>query len=193
MAAVADEEGEVRDLSTEQLRDAAGIADRTYRRARTALLASGSVELVNGVGGRGNTNVWTVRDPRETGDAVSSRVPRRVAPPAGARPLIASAVSPGAAAQVHERAAQAVGKGGQDRTLTAGNSPILTGVSEPKGGHDRTVPRREVSCRDRGFGRKGRSGSDTFRARADRKPGANPGENPGRNPGSPTRAREGNP
>jgi hypothetical protein len=140
MAAVADEEGGVHDLSTEQLRDAAGIADRTYRRARTALLASGLVELVNGVGGRGNTNVWTVRDPRETGDAVSSHVPRRVAPPAAARPLIASAVSPGAVAQVQEQAAQTVGKGGQDRTLTAGNSPILTGVSEPKGGHDRTVP-----------------------------------------------------
>ena len=94
MAAVADEGGAVRDLSTEQLCLAAGIADRTYRRARTALLASGSVELVNGVGGRGNTNVWMVRDPRELGDAVPSRVPRRVAPPAGARPLIASAARP---------------------------------------------------------------------------------------------------
>ena len=31
-------------------------------------------------------------------------------------------------------------KGGQDRTHTAGNSPILTGVSGAKGGHDRTVP-----------------------------------------------------
>ncbi len=68
MAAVADERGEVRDLSTEQLCAAAGIADRTYRRARTALLASGQLELVSGAGGRGNTNVWTVRDPREAGD-----------------------------------------------------------------------------------------------------------------------------
>ena len=139
MAAVADEDGAVRDLSTDQLCLAAGIADRTYRRARTALLASGSIELVNGVGGRGNTNVWMVRNPRELGDAVRSRVPRRVAPPAGARPLIASAGSPGAAAQVQQPATEVGEKGGQDRTLTAGNSPILTGVSGTKGGHDRTV------------------------------------------------------
>ena len=93
MAAVADEEGAVRDLSTEQLCAAAGIADRTYRRARDALLASGQLELVSGVGGRGNTNVWSVRDPREIGDARPHRAPRRVAPPAGARPLVASALA----------------------------------------------------------------------------------------------------
>jgi hypothetical protein len=139
MAAVADEEGTVRDVSTDELCLAAGIADRTYRRARAALLASGSVELVNGVGGRGNTNVWMVRDPRERGDAGPGRVPRRVAPPTGARPLIASAASPAAAAQVDEPAAEAAGKGGQDRTVPAGKGPILTGVSAQRGGHDRTV------------------------------------------------------
>jgi DnaA N-terminal domain len=138
MAAVADEEGSVCDLSTEQLRDAAGIADRTYRRARTALLAAGSVELVNGVGGRGNTNVWIVRDPRQMGDAVFSSVPRRVAPRAGARPLIASAVSSAAAAQRDEPGAVAVEKSGHDRTVAVGKGPILTGVSASKGGHDRT-------------------------------------------------------
>ena len=63
MAAVADEHGEVRELSTEELCAAAGIADRTYRRARAALLASGQLELISGTGGRGNTNVWSVRDP----------------------------------------------------------------------------------------------------------------------------------
>ena len=83
MAAVADERGEVRDLSTDELCAAAGIADRTYRRARTALLASGQLELVSGVGGRGNTNVWTVRDPREAGDVPAARTRRRVAPPRG--------------------------------------------------------------------------------------------------------------
>jgi hypothetical protein len=139
MAAVADDEGVLRDLSTEQLRVAAGIADRTYRRVRTALLASGSVDLVNGLGGRGNTNVWMVRDPRERGDAVPGRVPRRVPPPTGTRPLIASTASPAAAAQVDEPAAETAGKGGQDRTLTAGNSPILTGVSAQKGGQDQTL------------------------------------------------------
>jgi DnaA N-terminal domain len=140
MAAVADEEGAVCDLSTEELCQTAGVADRTYRRARTSLLASGSVELVNGVGGRGNTNVWTVRDPREIGDAVSSRVPRRLAPQAGAHPLIASATSPAGASSVQESATEAAGKGGQDRTLTSGNRPILTGVSDAKGGQDQTVP-----------------------------------------------------
>jgi hypothetical protein len=140
MAAVADAEGAVRDLSTEQLCSAAGIADRTYRRARTALLASGAVELINGVGGRGNTNVWMVRDPGELGDTVPGHAPRRVAPPAGARPLMASAASPGAARQVRESATAADGKGGQDRTLPVGSGPILTGVSASKGGRDRTVP-----------------------------------------------------
>jgi hypothetical protein len=137
MAAVADEEGVVRDLSTEQLCAGAGIADRTYRRARAALLASNSIELVNGVGGRGNTNVWMVRDPR--GDASSSRIPWRVAPPAGVRPLIKSAGSPGAMAQAHDAPSLTGEKGGHNQTLTAGNCPILTGVSAQKGGHDQTL------------------------------------------------------
>ena len=41
MAAVADEGVAVRDLSTHELCSAAGIADRTYRRARASLLATG--------------------------------------------------------------------------------------------------------------------------------------------------------
>jgi hypothetical protein len=137
MAAVADEDGAVRDLSTEQLCSAAGIADRTYRRARTALLASDAVELLGG--GRGNTNVWVVRDPRELGDGVSGRSPRRVAPPAGARPLMVPAAAHGAEAQTRQPAAVADGKGGHDRTLPVGNGPILTGVSGSKGGQNRTV------------------------------------------------------
>ncbi len=120
MAALADGDGVVRDVSTEQLGAAAGIADRTYRRARQELLQRGELLLVSGVGGRGNTNVWTVRDPRS--DAREPRrAPRRVAPPAGARPLVASA------------------KGGQDRTVEEGNRPILTGVSAANPGHDWTL------------------------------------------------------
>jgi DnaA N-terminal domain len=122
MAAIADSGGEVGDLSTEQLCAAAGIADRTYRRARGALLASGELQLVSGVGGRGNTNVWILRDPRTSG-ALPALAPRRVAPPAGARPLVASA-----------------DKGGHGRTVAAENCPTLAGVSEAKGGQDRTVP-----------------------------------------------------
>ena len=138
MAAVADEERTVRDLSTEQLRAAAGVADRTYRRARAALLASGQVELVSGLGGRGNTNVWSVGDPRASGQALPPRLPRRVAPPTGARPLVAT--SSDLAATALEASTAAGEKGGQDRTLPRGNRPILTGVSSAKGGHDQTVP-----------------------------------------------------
>jgi hypothetical protein len=50
MAAIADADGAVRDFATEQLRAAAGVADRTYRRARKELLSTGEVVLVNGVG-----------------------------------------------------------------------------------------------------------------------------------------------
>ena len=88
MAALADDERLVRDLSTEQLCAAAGVADRTYRRARSALLGAGELELVSGIGGRGNTNVWGVRDPAHerrgasplcstAGDATGWRAPRR--------------------------------------------------------------------------------------------------------------------
>ena len=135
MAALADERGDVCDLSTEQLCAAAGIADRTYRRARTALLESGRLDLVSGAGGRGNTNVWTVRDPRGGGDELAARTPRRVAPPADARPLVASASSPHA----QEQASGAEEKGGHDRTVSLEKCPALTGVSDAKGGHDRTV------------------------------------------------------
>jgi hypothetical protein len=137
LAAVADEKGAVRDLSTEQLCAAAGVADRTYRRARAALLASGQLELVSGAGGRGNTNVWSLRDPRASGQALPPRLPRRIAPPAGARPLVA--MSPDLAATGLEASTAAGEKRGQDRTLPQGNRPILTGVSSVKGGHDRTV------------------------------------------------------
>jgi hypothetical protein len=69
MAALADDDGAVRDLSTEQLCAAAGVTDRTYRRARQALLRSGELVLKSGAGGRGNTNVWSVADPRHVGGA----------------------------------------------------------------------------------------------------------------------------
>src|SRR5450755_4398780 len=129
MAAVADEEGAVCDLSTEQLCAAAGIADRTYRRARAALLATGQLELVSGVGGRGITNVWSIRDPRGSGDGLPHhRAPQRVPPPPGARPLVAAASSDGRAAAL-EPSRSSSEKDGQDQTLWRGNRPNLTGVS----------------------------------------------------------------
>jgi hypothetical protein len=121
MAAVADENGVVRDLSAEELSSAAGISDRTYRRARKQLLATTEIALLRGTGGRGNTNVWSVIDPHVAGTAEPVRAARRVPPPAGARPLLAST------------------NGGQDRTVVRGKGPILTGVSPPKGGQDRML------------------------------------------------------
>ena len=65
MAAIADEDGRVQDVSSEQLCAAAGMTDRTYRRARRVLLASDEIVLeTSAVGGRGNRNVWRVPDPR---------------------------------------------------------------------------------------------------------------------------------
>ena len=61
--ALADEQRLVEGVSTERLCAAAGVADRTYRRARAALLGSGELVLRSGTGGRGNTNCWESRDP----------------------------------------------------------------------------------------------------------------------------------
>jgi hypothetical protein len=176
MAAVADEHGEVRELSTEELCAAAGIADRTYRRARAALLASGQLELISGTGGRGNTNVWSVRDPREIGDARTTRAPRRVAPPAGARPLVASAASP----HVQEQAAPDI-KGGQDRTLTAEKCPVLTGVSGSKGGQDRTVSPEECPVLTGVSGSKGGQGQTLLFETPAETPAKTPAETPATN------------
>jgi GNAT superfamily N-acetyltransferase len=94
MAALADADAVVRGLSSEELSAAAGMADRTYRRARQELLESGELDLVSGAGGRGNTNVWQVRASVDApaGGAIGSPA-RRVMPPAGARPLLATVAS----------------------------------------------------------------------------------------------------
>ena len=94
MAALADEPGVVDGVTTERLCAAAGIADRTYRRARAALLASGEVVLRGGKGGRGHTNCWEVPNPRARLGATPPARGRRVPPPAGARPLMATAAMP---------------------------------------------------------------------------------------------------
>ena len=56
MAALADEQRVLEGVTTERLCAAAGVTDRTYRRARAALLSSGELVLRGGAGGRGNTN-----------------------------------------------------------------------------------------------------------------------------------------
>lgn len=139
MAAAADEHGAVRDLATDQLCEAAGVADRTYRRARKALLASGELELISGVGGRGNTNVWNVPDPRQRDDVEARRAPRRVVPPPGGRPLMAETGGSVASTLRDENGAGAGVKGGQARTVLVQKCPVVTGVSHVKGGQDRTL------------------------------------------------------
>jgi hypothetical protein len=153
MAALADGEGLVEDLSTEQLCAAARVGDRTYRRARQALLGSGELNLLSGVGGRANTNHWQVMDPRQVaGEARRPSSGRRVAPPAGARPLVVPLAEPrpnaaptnvdalvGGVAEVSGSDEVVSAKGGHDRTLSPVNRPVLTGVSGVKGGQDRTL------------------------------------------------------
>jgi hypothetical protein len=148
MAALADEHGLIEGLTTARLCAAAGISDRTYRRVHGPLLASGELVLRRMTRGRGNTNGWELPDPRSCG-VVESRPRRRVAPPAGARPLVA-AVAPltqerntnqGAEPGDADRANRpgGGGNGGQDRTLSPENRPGLSGVSARKGCHSRTV------------------------------------------------------
>jgi DnaA N-terminal domain len=139
MAAIADEDGAVRDFTTEQICAAAGIAAKSYQRAKTELLASGALVLVNGVGGRGNMNVWTVADPRVRASAMAPRAPPRVVPPAGARPLVGVAASPAASADSDAGSAADRVKGGQPQTVFAANRLTLTGLSATEGGQDQTL------------------------------------------------------
>jgi len=183
MAAVADDEGAVRDLSTEQLCAAAGVADRTYRRARTALLTSGQLELVSGLGGRGNTNVWSVPDPRMNGDALTRPAPRRVAPPAGARPLVAAASSEREAIAAEPSTAD-TSKGGHVRTVQPAKCPAVTEVSEPKVGHDRTVS--AANCPDLTGVSTSKGGQD--RTLFDLEPSETPAETPAKTPAPNARA-----
>lgn len=141
MAAIADADGAVRDFTTEQICAVAGIAPKSYQRAKGELLGSGELVLVNGVGGRGNTNVWVVADPRARNGAVAQPAPRRVAPPPGTRPLLGVAPAPTAAgtAEANGADAGADGKGGQDQTVSVQNCLRLTGLSGVKGGQDQTL------------------------------------------------------
>ena len=145
MAALANEDRVVEDLTTEQLCSAAGLADRTYRRARQALLASGELVLLSGVGGRGNTNRWEIPDPRLLAGEANRPVGRRVPPPAGARPLVAPVPARVSPANQESRPGSdlapvhAARKGGHDQTLSPQNRPILTGVSGVNGGQDQTL------------------------------------------------------
>ena len=84
---------------------------------------------------------------------------------------------------------QTVGeKGGQDRTLTAGNSPILTGVSGPKGGHDRTVPPEKCPVVTGVSGAKGGQDQTLFELAPIESPAQTPAKTPAETPAPNARA-----
>ena len=89
MAALADEKRIVEGVMAERAVGRGWAPDKTYRRAQEALLASGELVVRRGRGGRGNTNVWEIPDPRLLGADAGPAVRRRVAPPPARRPLVA--------------------------------------------------------------------------------------------------------
>ena len=139
MAAIADADGAVGDFTTEQICAAAGIAAKSYQRAKNELLASGELTLVNGVGGRGNTNAWFVSDPRARNGAVAQRARGRVRLHQRARPLVGVARSQAGARAVEASGSGDGEKGGQDQTVSPQNRLRLTGLSKVKGSQDQTL------------------------------------------------------
>ena len=189
MAALADERRVVEGFTTAELCSAAGITERTYGRVRGPLLALGELVLRSARCGRGNTNCWEISDPRAGAAGAAPMRRRRVSPPAGARPLVASVPSPRAAEE--EAAAREEerfsgegdreslvvdgGKGRQDRTRFAEKGPDLSGVSGEKGCQDRTLSARNGPGLSGVSGRKRVSAPDPFSRNPGRKPRTNPG------------------
>jgi hypothetical protein len=135
LGAVSDASGVVEGLVTEELCLMAGLANSTYRRARTALLSSGEVAVDGDSGGRGRTCQWTVRRPAELGAEPVVERRRRAAPRRGARPLVVATRSE-AGADV-EKGPFASGimtqKGPVLSEVCSEKSPVLSGGSAPKG------------------------------------------------------------
>jgi hypothetical protein len=127
LAALANDEREVLCLTTDEICSAAGLSDRTYRRARAALLASGELVAESCAGGRGNTNRWRLADPGDLGTPLPAR--QRVAPAWNARPLLAAATP----------AVQDAENPGQDRTVSGVNPGQDRTLSPLNPGQNRTV------------------------------------------------------
>jgi hypothetical protein len=194
MAALADEHSAVYDLTTEQLCAAAGLADRTYRRARKALLASGELILESGAGGRGNTNVWKVPDPRQRPDVQARCAPRRVTPPPGSRPLVATVAVPSPSDGFpREQDSTPGAKGGEDQTAGAGNRPVLTGVSRSNGGQAQTVSVQNRPVVTGVSGPNGAQDRTLFDLPAVETPAERAAETPAETPAPNARAGEGTP
>jgi hypothetical protein len=163
LAAIADGHGAVTELSTDDIQAAAGMADSTYRRARTSLIDSGELVLAIAGGGRARTNHWTIPDPRSINPEPVAATRARQAPSPGARPLLATAraTQPASEDQLDlpvilnetvageaaegERtgagltAVSAIPNPGQNRTVSDQKGPGLSGVSALNPGQNRTV------------------------------------------------------
>jgi hypothetical protein len=193
MAAVADETGTVRGLSGVELCAAAGVDDHSYRRACKQLLESGELVLVHRGCGRGNTNVWEVRAPGVVAAAApGARRPQRVAPPAGARPLLAAVAGP-AADEIDAGGGaltDSVGRGdGVGSAIADGeNRPAVTGVSEPNGGQDRTVSAQHGPVVPGVSGANGGQHRTLFESPPAEDPAETGAENPAENPAANARA-----
>jgi hypothetical protein len=140
LAGVADSTGMVDGVTTNELRDIAGLADRTYRRAREQLLDSGDVHLEAAGGGRAKTNRWRIRDPRLIEQRPLLARPSRPAPSGSARPLLASA-KPGPIGRHPQPATD-------DQPST---SPTLNADLRQNPGQSRTVPRGNPGQSRTGF------------------------------------------
>jgi hypothetical protein len=123
LAALADESGIADDLSTDDLCRAAGLANSTYRRVRTALLTCGEVELLDDGGGRGRMNRWQIVAPAHGQSTAPVRRAQRRAPIPGQPPLLSPVRSepPAASASGSRVAAAPTG---------AEKGPELSGVRE---------------------------------------------------------------
>ncbi|MHB1834476.1 MAG: DnaA N-terminal domain-containing protein [Solirubrobacteraceae bacterium] len=142
LAALADASGVVDELSTDDLCRAAGLANSTYRRARSALLASGEVKLVDDGGGRGRMNRWRVFAPAGQLSTARSQparrqasAPRQPPPLAAVRPELAPASGVAAAGGDAEKGPGLSG-------VMARKGPGLSGVSPEKGPDRSGVSRR---------------------------------------------------
>ena len=121
LSALSDKDGVVEDRSTDELRRAAGMADSTYRRARTALLRAGEAAVNGDRGGRGVKSRWMIPHPRELGLAPARASTNRPEPPA-ARSLLAPVATAG------ESAAAAPVRTASDRLDQSAKGPDLSGV-----------------------------------------------------------------
>jgi hypothetical protein len=155
LAALADGAGRVHGVSTEDLCQLAGVEERTYRRARSTLLASGELTVTQAGGGRARSNEWLLPDPRSANPSGLTARARRPITPASARPLLRAIIrrtdtpaetappnalgAPGGAGNPGQDGALCDQNPGQDRTLSALERPGLTGVSALNPGQDRTL------------------------------------------------------